>query len=80
MSNTFSSFKEASLFAKSKSIELGILHKITKNDDKWTVLSKNEKLVKKEPAKEDIYLRKKIQALEERIEACLLYTSPSPRD
>ncbi len=69
MSEIFNSFKEASSFAKSKSIELGVLHKIIKIDNKWTVLSKDEKFIKKEPTKEEIDLRKKVQALEERIEA-----------
>ena len=69
MSEIFNSFKEASSFAKSKSIELGVLHKIIKIDNKWTVLSKNEKFIRKEPTNEEIDLRKKVQALEERIEA-----------
>ena len=69
MSEIFNSFKEASSFAKSKSIELGVLHKIIKIGNKWTVLSKDEKFIKKEPTKEEIDLRKKVQALEERIEA-----------
>ena len=69
MSNVFNSFKEASSFAKSQSIELGVLHKIVKIDDKWSVSSNNEKFIKKEPTKEEVDLRKKVQALEERIEA-----------
>jgi hypothetical protein len=69
MSCIFDNFKEASSFAKSQSIELGVLHKIVKIDDKWSVLSNNQKFIKKEPTKEEVDLRKKVQALESRIEA-----------
>ncbi len=68
MSEIFNSFKKASSFAKSQSIELGVLHKIIKIDNKWAVLSKNEKFIRKEPTKVEIDLRKKVRALEERIE------------
>ena len=63
MSCIFDNFKEASSFAKSQSIELGVLHKIVKIDDKWSVLSNNQKFIKKEPTKEEVDLHNFVKDL-----------------